>query len=255
MAKKYYVVWAGRKTGVFSAWNEAKAQIDKFQGAKYKSFLSKAEAEAAFKDDFNNHIGGGKGAGAPSSSAKKTASAKALLPVDVEIFCDGACQGNPGPAGTGVAVYRAGEIKQLYYGLYNKQGTNNTAELNGLFQSLLIAQEAIEKNQSVRIQSDSMYSINAITNWAYGWKAKGWKKKTGDIANLDIIKPTHALYDEIKNEVEVVHVSAHVGIEGNELADRMAVYAIKKKEPVLALYGEAIVVSDILAMGDDAVVR
>ena len=49
MAKKYYVVWQGRKTGIFGDWNTCKQQIDSFSGAKYKSFKTKAEAEAAFK--------------------------------------------------------------------------------------------------------------------------------------------------------------------------------------------------------------
>ena len=48
MAKKYYVVWEGRETGIFTDWNTCKKQIDKFAGAKYKSFKTLGEAEAAF---------------------------------------------------------------------------------------------------------------------------------------------------------------------------------------------------------------
>ena len=50
MANKYYVVWKGKKTGVFESWNEVKTLIQGVSGAKYKSFLSRSEAEAAFKD-------------------------------------------------------------------------------------------------------------------------------------------------------------------------------------------------------------
>ena len=46
--KKYYVVWNGHKKGVFTSWNVCKKQIDGFQGAQYKAFADKKEAEIAF---------------------------------------------------------------------------------------------------------------------------------------------------------------------------------------------------------------
>ena len=100
-------------------------------------------------------------------------------------------------------------------------GTNNTAELNALFQALLIAKEEAGKGKTVAVLSDSKYGISCVTDWAFGWKKRGWKrKKAGDIKNLEIIQSAHEVYLGIKNEVVVSHVSAHVGIEGNELADR-----------------------------------
>ena len=48
MAKKFYVIWAGREPGIYTDWPTAQKQIMKFSGAKYKSFPTKAEAEAAF---------------------------------------------------------------------------------------------------------------------------------------------------------------------------------------------------------------
>lgn len=50
--KKYYVVWAGRITGVFEDWATCKAQVDQFEGAKYKSFESKLEADRAFQEGY-----------------------------------------------------------------------------------------------------------------------------------------------------------------------------------------------------------
>ena len=47
--KKYYVVWKGRKTGVFTSWKVCKRQIDGFEGAQYKSFVNLDEAEIASK--------------------------------------------------------------------------------------------------------------------------------------------------------------------------------------------------------------
>lgn len=50
MAKKYYVIWKGKKTGVFTSWDEVKRYISGFPNAKYKSFSSKEEADRAFKN-------------------------------------------------------------------------------------------------------------------------------------------------------------------------------------------------------------
>jgi len=143
----------------------------------------------------------------------------------VTIYCDGACQGNPGKAGSGLAIYTGEDKPKIMYGGYESRGTNNTAELNALYQALLLA--SLEKK--ALIYSDSRYSIDAITIWAYGWKKKGWKKKGGEIKNLALIKIMHALYEEIKHKVKIKHVKGHAGVEGNELADRMAFYAIVSK--------------------------
>ena len=55
--KKYYVVWNGRKKGVFSSWNTCKKQIDGFEGAQYKSFADKKEAELAFTKSYADYKG------------------------------------------------------------------------------------------------------------------------------------------------------------------------------------------------------
>ena len=47
--KKFYVVWKGRKTGIFTTWSECEAQVKGFTGARFKSFPTEAEAKAAFQ--------------------------------------------------------------------------------------------------------------------------------------------------------------------------------------------------------------
>lgn len=143
----------------------------------------------------------------------------------LEIYCDGACQGNPGKAGSGLAVYDDPDNPTLLYGAYSVKGTNNTAELNALLKALQIASTA----SKATIFTDSKYSMDSIATWAYGWKRNGWKKKSGEIKNLNLIKTTHTLYDSIKDKVTIKYVKGHAGIEGNELADRMAVHAISQK--------------------------
>jgi len=153
----------------------------------------------------------------------------------IRIYCDGACSGNPGFAGSGLAIYSNKRNPVLLHGDFVEVGTNNIAELNALYQALVIAKQTSSEN-IITIFSDSKYSIDCITTWAYGWKAKGWTKKGGEIKNLELIKKTHDLYERIKDLIEIKHVKGHSGIEGNELADRMAVTAIKEKTSNYEIY-------------------
>ncbi len=146
----------------------------------------------------------------------------------LKIYCDGACSGNPGNAGSGLALYEGKDLPTLIYGDFEKKGTNNTAELNALCKALYIASN-VESKEIIEIYSDSKYSIDCITKWAYGWKSKGWNKKGGEIKNLALIQKAHTLFEELKDKIVILHVKGHSGVEGNELADRMAVYAIISK--------------------------
>ena len=153
----------------------------------------------------------------------------------VKIYCDGACSGNPGNAGSGLAIYSSKKKPVLLYGAYEEVGTNNIAELNALHQALIIASQTHSEN-IISIYSDSKYAIDCISTWAYGWKANGWTKKGGEIKNLELIIEAHNLYEKLKNKIEIIHVKGHSGVEGNELADRMAVYTIKEKNKDFSFY-------------------
>jgi ribonuclease HI len=236
MAKKFYVIWVGREPGIYTDWPAAQKQILKFSGAKYKSFPTKAEAEAAFSGaSVSSASKASSGASGSSTNKSKNLSAPPIK-TDVVIYCDGGCDPNPGKAGSGVAVYQNDQLIQLWYGIYNPNGTNNTAELNALFYSLQLAQHATKQGLSAQILCDSMYSIQCIRDWAAGWEKNGWKKKTGEIKNLEIIKLAYVLYNEIKDKVLLSHVKAHAGTEGNELADRMTMVAVERKDPAWVEY-------------------
>ena len=254
MAKKFYVVWQGRETGIFTDWASCKKQVDQFAGAKFKSFPNRQEAEAAFNGNSPSASRTVSKTSAPkkksSSNTVKTYTANEIsaLAIDTKIFTDGACSPNPGKAGSGIAVYRDNLINELWYGLYNPAGTNNTAELNGLNQALILAKDELAQDQSVAIFCDSKYSIQCITQWAVNWEKKGWKKNGGEIKNLDLIKDIFKLYQTLKNKVHILHVNGHVGVEGNELADRMSMMAIEAQETNFTLYPEQLDIPTLLAM-------
>lgn len=245
MAKKFYVVWVGRETGIFTDWAKTKKQVDQFPGAKYKSFKTAEEAEQAFSH---------KPALIKSTTPRKRIKEKSAnnSPVissrfDVTVYCDGACDPNPGKAGSGVAIYQGDALTELWYGLFTPNGTNNSAELNALYQSLLIAKKQMSLGKTVQIRCDSQYSIKCISEWAFGWELKGWKRKTaGDIKNLEIIQRAHALYKTLKEEIVISHVKAHAGIEGNELADRMALFGVVQQAEDFRQYSDSLDVEQIL---------
>lgn len=69
-----------------------------------------------------------------------------------------------------------------------------------------------------------------IALWADGWKKRGWRRAKRAIKNLEIIRSTHAAYCPIKPKVQLTHVRGHAGTEGNEMADRMATFAVTKRQ-------------------------
>ena len=249
MARKFYVVWSGRQTGVFTDWATAQRAVDKYAGARFKSFPTRAEAEQAFGHGGYTRISPKtpkrQKAGTSDSERSTIHFSKRF---DVRIYCDGACDPNPGNAGSGIVVYRAGKLAQLWFGLYNPTGTNNTAELNALYHALRMAEAEIKSGNTVEVCSDSAYSINCIRGWAPNWEKKGWKKPGGEIKNLEIIQDCYAIYRRIEEELKLTHVAAHIGTEGNELADRMAMLGVQSKEKELRLYKGTMNVRALLKM-------
>lgn len=260
MSKKFYVVWKGAKTGVFSSWSEVQSNTQGRSDAQFMGFPTKAEAEAAYASTYTKALMkrslANKGSKNTQSSSNKSpqyvknelASASTKT-CDIQVYCDGACSPNPGKSGTGLALYQQGKVIALYYGLYKANGTNNTAELNGLLYAFKLAKKYLVNTQQVQILSDSKYSIDCITKWAKGWQAKGWTRGKGEeIKNLALIKECFALYQEIKNQIIISHVKGHANIEGNELSDRMAVLARKQKQEDLVKYQGELDIKAILAM-------
>jgi len=156
----------------------------------------------------------------------------------LEIYCDGACSGNPGEAGSGLAIYGSSGKPTLLYGAYIEEGTNNVAELNALLKALQIAYANRDRYSQITIKSDSKYSINCTTKWACGWAKQGWQRKGGEIKNLELIQRVFKGYNLMKDKLNIEYVKAHAGEEGNELADKMARFAIEQKNSKYLTYQE-----------------
>ncbi len=125
------------------------------------------------------------------------------------IYTDGACSGNPGPAGIGVVLLYKGHRKEIsrYIGL----ATNNIAELEAIKAGL----EAVRnRNLSIVLYTDSSYCLGLLT--------KGWKAKQ----NQELVRKVRLLVNRCKN-LQFVKIKGHAGHPENERADRLAVQAIK----------------------------
>lgn len=127
-------------------------------------------------------------------------------------YTDGSASPNPGPGG--FAVIRDNQP----YIVGGEPGTETT---NIRMEGLAI-KAALEDahGEECEIYTDSEFWINVITKWAAGWQTKGWKKKGGEIKNLDIVQAVYPLY--LESNAVLNWVRGHEGDEGNELADEWA---------------------------------
>lgn len=129
----------------------------------------------------------------------------------IEYYTDGSASPNPGPGG--FAVIRDGQPHILG----SEEGDTTNIRMEGL---AIVAALEDAAGAPCQIRTDSEFWINVITKWAPGWAAKGWKKKGGDIKNLDIVQKVYPLYQD--SQAELIWVRGHVGTELNELADEWA---------------------------------
>ena len=132
------------------------------------------------------------------------------------VFTDGSCEGNPGPGGWGVVWVEDDEIVAERSGR-DAATTNNRMELT----ALITAYELLPEDAKVTVHSDSQLCVNTVNEWAAGWERRGWKRKSGPIANLELVKRLYALA-RAHPGVELRWIKAHDGSRWNEYADALA---------------------------------
>lgn len=150
---------------------------------------------------------------APAAASKRAEVVVHEDPADTIIaYTDGACSGNPGPAGLGVVLIDGDRCRELSEFL--GQGTNNIAELAAIGRAAH-AVEAVDR--PVRIHTDSRYAIGVLT--------KGHKAKK----NRELVAEVKAFLARL-SDVELRYVPGHSGIALNERADALAVEAVERRE-------------------------
>ena len=152
--KKYYVVWKGKETGVFSSWDKVKKLVQGFESAQYKSFSEKSEAETAFKKNYVDY----KGKSTKKSIISATEKVKYGTPIINSLTVDAACSGNPGKMEyRGVLNHNKQEV--FIKGPYNN-GTNNIGEFLALVHGIALLKS--KKLHKVPIYSDSKIAMSWV---------------------------------------------------------------------------------------------
>ncbi|NCC67469.1 MAG: ribonuclease HI [Clostridia bacterium] len=134
----------------------------------------------------------------------------------VTIYTDGACSGNPGPGGWGAVLDYRGQKREMSGG--EAQTTNNRMELTGVISAL----QALKEPCEVELFTDSQYIARAINeNWLASWKAKNWRRKDGELKNIDLWQALDGLLS--MHTVSFHWVKGHADNEFNNRCDQLAV--------------------------------
>ena len=132
------------------------------------------------------------------------------------VFTDGAATPNPGPGGWG-AVYVVDDAIVTEARGHEPHTTNNRMELS----ALIAGCQMVPRDQRAVIYTDSELCVNTITKWARAWEARGWRKKDGEIKNLELVQELYRLYHGHPG-LELRWIKAHNGTRWNEYADSLA---------------------------------
>lgn len=212
MAKKFYAVKAGRTPGIYETWSDCEKQVKGFGGAIYKSFPTKAEAQAFIGDE-----GMSIGDYLAASTTSKTTDAKKTMTPDFSehnhliAYIDGSYDKYNQSVGSGGIMFLNGDKETFSFGTQDAKYT----EFWNVSGELLAAMHVMQYALTHGIPKCSLYyDYMGIEMWA----TKRWKR------NNALTQHYAAFYDSIKDRVRVhFHkVAAHTGDTYNEMADVLA---------------------------------
>lgn len=150
--QKYYVVWEGRRKGIFTDWSECEVQTKGFAEAKYKAFDTLEEAEAALQQNYWAFI-----QKKSAEKVKKESPAKIGKPLSESIAVDAAWNTATGDVEYQGIYVRTGQ-KLFLQGPF-KQGTNNIGEFLAIVHALAYLKQ---QKSNLPIYSDSKTAISWV---------------------------------------------------------------------------------------------
>jgi ribonuclease HI len=150
----------------------------------------------------------------------------AVVHLDESCLGNGREGANPGGSAGLVEVATASGLARREFWIHSPSTTNNKMALAGAIAVLQLL--AAKRNRlRVLLVSDSEYLVRGVREWLPGWVARGWKRKSGAIENLDLWRALHASL--AKHDVQLVWVRGHIGHPKNEFADDLAVRAAREQ--------------------------
>ena len=140
-------------------------------------------------------------------------------PQHVTIYTDGACEPNPGPGGWAALLIFGRHEKEMSGA--EARTTNNRMELTAAAQAL----GALSQPCKVEFYTDSEYLRRGITVWLPDWRRRGWKRKTGKLANIDLWQALEVSIEQ--HEIRWHWVRGHTGDRFNQRVDSLARKAMR----------------------------
>ena len=146
--------------------------------------------------------------------------------IEVLLFTDGACSGNPGPGGWAFVLrhIKTGKEKEASGG--DENTTNNRMELSAVIEGMA----SLKRSTSVCVVTDSTYVMKGVTEWMKNWKRNNWRRKTRNgfepVKNDELWKRLDELCQT--HQVSWELVKGHSGHPENERCDELAVAAYQK---------------------------
>jgi ribonuclease HI len=150
--QKFYVVWEGRKTGIFTTWEECKEATMGHQGAKYKAFESLDEAMTASKSNPWKYM-----------NQKEKSISQSTMPGNIiypSVSVDAACAGVPGPMEYQGVDSRTKQL--LFHQGPFPNGTNNIGEFLAIVHALAMLDKL--GNKQMPIYTDSVTAMAWVRN-------------------------------------------------------------------------------------------
>ncbi|KRK80825.1 ribonuclease H family protein [Companilactobacillus nodensis] len=217
--QKYYAVRRGKTPGIYRTWAECKAQVDGFTNARYKSFVTEAEAQK-FLTNKDNY--------APKQKATNKTSD--LKDFDAVVYTDGGSRNHGNVKGGHVRsddraawAYHINAGGEIFEGTDGELGaTNNRMEIMALIESFKRLNDLKLNNRKIIFVLDSQYVLNAITKgWLNGWKRRGFKKADGQVpVNVELWRELDKLLPTIEDKT-FEWTKGHATNVGNNRVDAL----------------------------------
>jgi ribonuclease HI len=151
---------------------------------------------------------------------------KNVTPIEVHLFTDGGCSGNPGPGGWAFILRHLPSGKEVEGWGAESITTNNRMELEAVVQGL----SQLKRPCSVELFTDSVYVGKGLSEWMAGWKRNGWRRREGkgwgEVKNVELWQQLDHL--TTKHRIKYTRVAGHSGHPENDRCDELAVAAYQR---------------------------
>ncbi|WP_409022249.1 ribonuclease H family protein [Dellaglioa sp. P0083] len=225
MAKNFYAVYKGRKTGIFTKWPDVAKLVNGYDGARYKGFETRDEAQNWMDD----------GAPRPTATGSKKGSTAVhqsvtLTSDSIQVWTDGGSRNHGNKLGghvlaedTAAWAFYIKTPSEAFSGTDGEKGkTNNHMEIMAFLQAMKKLIDLGLREEHVVFILDSKYVLNAIQkNWLVGWQRRNWKKADGQtVLNVELWQQVAELIPAFTN-VDFEWTKGHADNEGNNKVDEL----------------------------------